>query len=113
MRLNDKPVKLAVAALFAGGLAVTATVGIARAASPAPTKMEAPATGSENDKDYVQHLRSIRRALNDNRKLLLDEPMSDRAGHRKAAVEAMDKAINEVNAEVIAYDKDMKDGKGV
>ena len=114
MRLNDKPIKFAVAALFAGGLAVTATVGIARAASsPAPTKMDAPATGSENDKDYVQHLRSVRRALNENHDLLTKEAMSDRAGHRMAAVKAIDTAVNEINDEIKAYDKDMKSGKGV
>ncbi len=111
MRLNTTAVKLAVAALFAGSLGVAA-VGVAHAAQPqAPTKMAEPAKGSETDGDYVQNLRSVRRALNDNKKLLLEEKMSDRSNYRHDAVEAIDKAVDAIDKEVVAYDKDMKTGK--
>ena len=108
MRLSNTTVKLAVTALFAGGVGAAA-VNLARAASPqAPTHL---AETSENDKDYIQHLRGVRRALNENKTTLNNESMSDRAGHRHAAVEALDKAVNELNTEIETYDKDVKTGK--
>lgn len=104
MQPKNKMTKMMLAALFAGGLATAGAIGIARA--------DEPAKGSENDGEYVQHLRAVRRALNDNKDLLLKESMSDRAGHRHEAVEAIDKAVEAINTEVKAYDKDMKSGKG-
>ena len=107
MQLNYTA-KLAVAALVCGGVGVAA-VGIARAELPqAPSRL-----ATENDNDYILHMRSYRKQLEETKTSMAAEKLTDRAGHRQAAVDALDKAISEVNAEVESYDKDMKDGKGV
>ena len=103
MRLNTNPVKLSVAALFAGGLAVAA---VAHAAPPAPRQLDV-----ENDVQYVEHLRSERRSLTEVRDMLNKEDISDRANHRHEALDHLDKAIEALNSEISSYDKDMKHGK--
>ena len=111
MRLNTISVKLTALALFAGGVAMAAT-GRAWAGSPSPMAPQAAARmDTENDIQYVEHLRAERKSLALVKDSLSKEDMADRAGHRKEALDAIDKALEAMNSEISAYDKDMKTGK--
>ncbi len=101
MRLNNNPLKLAVVALFAGGMAVAV-----HAASPAPRHMAV-----ENDAMYLEHLRAEKRSLEGVKDMLDKEDMADRSNNRHDAIEHISKAIDKLQSEIATYDKDVKNGK--
>ncbi len=100
MRSNNHSVKLAVASLFVGGLAVAAV------SHAAPQRLAV-----ENNVEYLTHLRAERHSLADVKAMLDKEDMADRANHRHDAIDHLGKAINSMDAEIAEYDKDMKNGK--
>ena len=97
-KLNSATVKLAVAALFGAGLA-TAVVHAATPTPQAPARMAV-----ETQEEYIQKLRSIRSDLNHVKEEMNAIQMEDKGKYRHAALEHVDRAVDQINNEVVAVE---------
>lgn len=95
----------AFALMFAGSTALAGFVFADATASPAQSgaiKLE-----DKSMDDRIQHLRDARKLINDAKDAFEKDPV-DNAGHRKEAMEGIDKAIKAIDDEIDEYKSEKK-----
>lgn len=94
--------------LGAAVVVVALAAGIAHARSVPPSP-GAPAESVADDKERQPHMRAAIAALR-TAKDQLEKASADKGGHRKAAIDLVNKAIDEVQAGIDADNQNGKDG---
>jgi hypothetical protein len=96
---------LAIALMFASG---TALAGFSLAEGTAKASPSQTGTVKLDGKEtYMQHLRDARKLISDAKDTFEKDPV-DSAGHRKEAMEGIDKAIKAIDDEIDEYKAEKK-----